>query len=72
MAFLKVDLAFFADDYMATLELSSIKAGYYNIGEVFLKHLLMFTDDLYVFCPSVCGLQGIPDVCQAYYGESHG
>ena len=46
-----------------------IKAGCY-IGEVLLNHL-MFADDICVFCPSVCWLQRILDVCQAY-AESHG
>jgi len=45
------------------------KAGCY-IGEVLLNHL-MFADDICVFCPSVCWLQNILDVCQAY-AESHG
>ena len=40
------------------------------IGEILLNHL-MFADDICVFCPSVRGLQSIPDVCQAY-AELHG
>jgi len=31
----------------------------------------MFADDISVFCPSVCWLQGMLDVCLAY-AESHG
>ena len=50
-------------------ELNNIKAGCY-IGEVLLNHF-MFADDICVFCPSVCWLKRILDVCQAY-AESHG
>jgi len=55
-------------DYLSS-ELNNIKAGRY-IGEVLLNHL-MFADDISVFCPSICWLQRILDVCQAY-AESHG
>ena len=48
------------------LKSSNIKAGYY-IGEILLNHLT-FVDDIYVFCPSVRGLQRILDVCQADAG----
>jgi len=50
-------------------ELNSINAGCY-IGEVILN-LLMFADDICVFCPSVRWLQRILEVCQAH-AESHG
>jgi len=58
--------AVYLDDL--STELNNIKSGCY-IGEVLLNHL-MFADDSCVFCPSVCGLQSILDVCQAY-AESH-
>ena len=56
--------AVYLDDL--SLEPSNIKAGYY-IGEILLNHLT-FVDDIYVFCPSVRGLQRILDVCQADAG----
>ena len=49
-------------------ELNNIKPGCY-VGEVLLNQL-MFADDICVFCPNVCWLQRILDVCQAY-AESH-
>ena len=58
--------AVYLDDL--STELNNIKARCY-IGEVLLNHL-MFADDIYVFCPSVRGLQSILDVCQAY-AKSH-
>jgi len=58
--------AVYLDDL--STELNNIKAGCY-IGEVSI--ILMFADDICVFCPSVRGLQSILDVCQAYT-ESHG
>ena len=39
------------------------------MGEILMNHL-MFADDICVFCPSVCGLESILNVCQAY-AESH-
>jgi len=42
-------------------ELNTIKARCY-IGEVLLNHL-MFADDIYVFWPSIRGLQSILAVC---------
>ena len=59
--------AVYLDDL--SLEPGNIKAGYY-IGGILLNHLT-FVDDIYVFCPSVRGLQSILDVCQAD-AESHG
>jgi len=55
--------AVYLDDLF--LELTNIKVGCCCIGEVLLNHL-MFADDICVFCPSVCWLQGIVDVYQAY------
>ena len=55
--------AVYLDDLF--LELTNIKVGCCCIGEVLLNHL-MFADDVCVFCPSVCWLQGIVDVYQAY------
>jgi len=52
-----------------SLELNNIKAGCY-IGEVLLNRLLS-ANGICVFCLSVCGLQSILDVCQAY-AEAHG
>jgi len=49
-----------------SLEPSNIKAGYY-VGEILLNHLT-FVDDICVFCPSVRGLQRIPDVHQTDAG----
>jgi len=49
-------------------ELNNIKARCYT-GEVLLNHL-MFADNICVFCPLVCWLQRILDVCQTY-AESH-
>jgi len=45
--------AVYLDDL--STELNNIKAGCY-IGEVLLNHL-MFADDIFVFCPTVCELQ---------------
>jgi len=39
------------------------------MGEILMNHL-MFADDICVFCPSVCGLESVLNVCQAY-AESH-
>jgi len=39
--------------------------------EVLLNDLMMFADDICVFCPSIRWLQTILDVCQAY-AESRG
>jgi len=50
-------------------ELNNTKVGCY-IGEVLLNHLRC-ADVIYVFCPTVRGLQSILNVCQAY-AESHG
>jgi len=57
--------AVYLDDLF--LELNNIKAGCYVV-EILLN--LMFADDIYVFWPSVRGLQCILDVGQAY-AESH-
>jgi len=48
-----------------SLEPTNIKGECY-IGEIFLLNHMMFADDICVFWTSVCGLQGILDVCQAY------
>jgi len=40
-----------------------------HMGEILMNHL-MFADDICVFCPSVCGLESVLNVCQAY-AESH-
>ena len=53
--------AVYLDDLF--LELNNIKPGCYMV-EILLKDL-MFADDIYVFWPSVRGLQSILDVCQA-------
>ena len=50
-------------------ELNNTKTGCY-IGEVLLNHL-MFADAIFVYSPSLRGLQSILDVCQAY-AESYG
>jgi len=50
-------------------ELDNIEAGCY-VGEILLNHL-MFSDGIFVFCPSVRRLQSVLDVCHAY-AESHG
>ena len=39
------------------------------MGEILMNHM-MFADDICEFCPSVCGLESILNVCQAY-AESH-
>ena len=56
--------AVYLDDL--SLEPSNIKAGYY-VGEILLNHLT-FVDDICAFCPSVRGLQRIPDVHQTDAG----
>ena len=56
--------AVYLDDL--SLEPSNIEARYY-IGEILLNHLT-FINDICVFCPSVCGLQRILDVCPADAG----
>jgi len=62
--------AVYLDDLSNELNnIKAIKAGCY-IGEVLSNHL-MFADDICVFCPSVCWLQRILDVCQAN-AELHG
>jgi len=50
------------------LELNNIKSGCYMV-EILLNDL-MFADYIYMFWPSVRGLQSILDVCQAY-AQSH-
>jgi len=59
-------LAVYLDDLF--LELNNVKPGCYMV-EILLNDL-MFADDIYVFWPSVRGLQSILDVCRAY-AESH-
>jgi len=56
----------YSDDLF--LELNNIKSGCHMVE--ILLYDLMFAEDIYVFWPSVRGLQSILDVCQAY-PESH-